>query len=68
MLPRSPESIKNRNDVFYLVPERSCVPDSPVWYSTQSLGSHAMVKMLNRLNTVREVQESQLGSMQPYYN
>ncbi|CAH1799597.1 unnamed protein product, partial [Owenia fusiformis] len=33
-LSKCPESIKNRNDVFYLTPERSCVPDSPVWYST----------------------------------
>jgi len=56
----SPESIKNRNDVFYLVPERSCVPDSPVWYSTQSLGAESMNKMLNRVRLVREIQEVQL--------
>ena len=48
----SPESIKNRNDVFYLVPERSCVPDSPVWYSTSALGVEQMQKMLNRIRMV----------------
>lgn len=66
---RSPESIKNRSDVFYLVPERSCVPDSPVWYSAMSLGLEGMTRMLNRLRVVREIQESQLTSLAvPYYN
>lgn len=60
LLSCSPESIKNRNDVFYLIPERSCVPDSPVWYSTGSLGLDAMTKMLNRLRVVREIQEAHL--------
>lgn len=65
----SPESIKNRSDVFYLVPERSCVPDSPVWYSAMSLGLEGMTRMLNRLRVVREIQESQLTSLTvPYYN
>jgi len=59
-LSKCPESIKNRTDVFYLVPERSCVPDSPVWYSTASLQSPQLEIMLNRLRMVREVTESQL--------
>ncbi len=62
----SPESIKNRNDVFYLIPERSCVPDSPVWYSTGNLGIEAMTKMLNRTRVVREIQEAHLHH-QPMY-
>ena len=53
----SPESVRNRNDLFYLVPEKSCVPDSPVWYSTQPLGIDMMIKMLSRLRIVRELQE-----------
>lgn len=57
-LSKCPESIRNRSDVFYLVPERSCVPDSPVWYSTSSLNHDTMVKMLNRVRVVREIQES----------
>lgn len=62
----SPESIKNRSDAFYLVPERSCVPDSPVWYSTSNLQTEAMNKMLNRTLLVREIQESFIHT-QPIY-
>uniref|UniRef100_A0A0B6Z902 ZMYM2-like/QRICH1 C-terminal domain-containing protein n=1 Tax=Arion vulgaris TaxID=1028688 RepID=A0A0B6Z902_9EUPU len=65
-LSKCPESIKNRNDIFYPVPERSCVPDSPVWYSTQSIDIHTMDKMLTRLLLVREIQEAHLHA-QPIY-
>ncbi|KAK3098409.1 hypothetical protein FSP39_019220 [Pinctada imbricata] len=65
-LSKCPESIKNRNDAFYLVPERSCVPDSPVWYSTMNLSVEALNKMLNRLRLVREIQEALLHT-QPVY-
>lgn len=51
----SPESVKTRNDVFYLLPERSCVPDSPVWYSTMSLDLPHLQKMLHRIKVVREI-------------
>jgi len=51
----SPESVKTRNDVFYLQPERSCVPDSPVWYSTQALGQDALQRMLHRVKMVKEI-------------
>jgi len=57
----SPESIRNRNDVFYLTPEPSCVPDSPVWYSAQPLSTESMNKMLSRIRVVREIQETQLN-------
>ena len=57
----SPESIRNRNDVFYLMPEPSCVPDSPVWYSAQPLSTDAMNRMLSRIRVVREIQETQLN-------
>lgn len=65
-LSKCPESIKNRNDVFYLTPERSCVPDSPVWYSTAALPIENMAKMVNRVAMVREVQEANL-TVQPIY-
>ncbi|KFQ05951.1 Zinc finger MYM-type protein 3, partial [Leptosomus discolor] len=32
-LSKCPESLRNRNDVFYLQPERSCIAESPLWYS-----------------------------------
>jgi len=60
-LSKCPETTKNRNDMFYLQPERSCVPDSPVWYSQQLLNKFNMEKMLARLLMVREVQEHMLA-------
>jgi len=57
----SPESIRNRNDIFYLTPEPSCLPESPVWYSAQPLSVEAMNKMLSRIRVVREIQETQLN-------
>ncbi|KAF4521129.1 hypothetical protein B566_EDAN011946 [Ephemera danica] len=39
---------------FY-VSKWSCVPDSPVWYSTMALPREAVSKMLNRIRMVREV-------------
>ena len=60
-LSKCPESVKNRNDMFYLQPERSCVPDSPLWYSTQLLNRFSLEKMLSRLMMVREVQEHMLA-------
>jgi len=47
--------VKTRNDLFYLTPERSCVPDSPVWYSTGALNKESLEKMLNRVKMVKEI-------------
>ncbi|XP_022815318.1 zinc finger MYM-type protein 3-like isoform X1 [Spodoptera litura] len=58
----SPESVRTRNDVFYLQPERSCVPDSPVWYSTQALSRQALAKMLHRVKMVKEINIALLTS------
>ncbi|KAK7493034.1 hypothetical protein BaRGS_00015764 [Batillaria attramentaria] len=65
-LSKCPESIKNRSDIFYPVPERSCVPDSPVWYSTIPISIETMTKMLTRILLVREIQEAHLHA-QPIY-
>ncbi|KAF7993472.1 hypothetical protein HCN44_010067 [Aphidius gifuensis] len=61
-LSKCPESVKTRNDVFYLLPERSCVPDSPVWYSTSPLAEENLVKMLNRVKIVKEINVALLSS------
>ena len=61
----SPESVRARNDTFNLVPELSCVPDSPVWYSTARLGSQALTKMLNRVRVVKEIHEAHLHYQPP---
>ncbi|RZF34921.1 hypothetical protein LSTR_LSTR011415 [Laodelphax striatellus] len=54
-LSKCPESVKSRGELFYLQPERSCVPDSPVWYSTQSISEEALSKVLNRITMVKEI-------------
>ncbi|XP_054706538.1 zinc finger MYM-type protein 4-like [Uloborus diversus] len=54
-LSKCPESVKARNDIFYLYPERSCVPDSPVWYSTQPLGQEVIAKMIQRIKFVKGI-------------
>ena len=60
----SPENSKTRNDLFYLMPERSCLPDSPVWFSNTALPHHSIDKMLCRSLMVREVQEHMLADAQ----
>ena len=61
----SPDNVRSRNDMFYLLPERSCVPDSPMWYSgTNELPEHQVDKMLQRILMVREVQEHMLADGQ----
>ncbi|KAK2504260.1 hypothetical protein MC885_008749 [Smutsia gigantea] len=54
---RLSESVKQRNDVFYLQPERSCVPNSPMWYSTFPIDPGTLDTMLTRILMVREVHE-----------
>ncbi|XP_028159737.1 zinc finger MYM-type protein 3 isoform X2 [Ostrinia furnacalis] len=61
-ISKCPESVRTRNDVFYLQPERSCVPDSPVWYSTQPLSRTALAKMLHRVKMVKEINIALLTS------
>lgn len=61
-LSKCPESVKTRNDVFYLLPERSCVPDSPVWYSTSPLAKEHLIKMLYRIKMVKEINVALLTS------
>ncbi|KAL4096614.1 hypothetical protein QTP88_021533 [Uroleucon formosanum] len=61
-LSKCPESVKTRNDLFYLTPERSCVPDSPVWYSTCALNKESLEKMLNRVKMVKEINMALLSS------
>jgi len=63
-LSKCPENSKTRNDLFYLTPERSCLPDSPVWFSNTALPHHSIDKMLCRSLMVREVQEHVLAGAQ----
>ncbi|XP_019391895.1 PREDICTED: zinc finger MYM-type protein 3 isoform X1 [Crocodylus porosus] len=56
-LSKCPESLRNRSDVFYLQPERSCIAESPLWYSVIPMDRSMLESMLNRLLAVREIYE-----------
>lgn len=52
----------NEDKVFYLTPEHSCKPNSPIWYNNSPLSGYAIDKMLQRNLMVREVQENMLSN------
>ncbi|KAG2461171.1 ZMYM4 protein, partial [Polypterus senegalus] len=56
-LSKCSDSVKQRTDVFYLQPERSCVPNSPLWYSSLPIDPETLETMLTRILMVREVHE-----------
>jgi len=64
--PFSPESMRNRSDIFYLQPERSCIAESPLWYSVIPMDRSMLESMLNRILVVREIYEehSRLSSLE----
>ncbi|NXL57956.1 ZMYM3 protein, partial [Chordeiles acutipennis] len=65
-LSKCPESLRNRNDIFYLQPERSCIAESPLWYSVIPMDRSMLESMLNRILAVREIYEehSRLHSLE----
>ncbi|XP_054461866.1 zinc finger MYM-type protein 4 isoform X2 [Anoplopoma fimbria] len=54
-LSKCSESVKQRTNLFYLHPERCCVPNSPLWFSFTPLDDSTMEGMLIRILTVREL-------------
>ncbi|XP_042566525.1 zinc finger MYM-type protein 4 isoform X3 [Clupea harengus] len=63
-LSKCSPSVKQRTNVFYLQPERCCVPNSPMWFSSAPLEGDAMQAMLTRILTVRELHLPQEPSTQ----
>ncbi|XP_051245715.1 zinc finger MYM-type protein 4-like isoform X1 [Dicentrarchus labrax] len=55
-LSKCSESVTQRTDLFYLQPDRSCVPNSPLWFSSTPLDSGTMEAMLVRTLAVGELQ------------
>lgn len=53
----SPQSVKGRNDAYYMTPEHVVAPNSPMWYSSQPLTSKQVEQTLARILVVREIQE-----------
>lgn len=54
-LSKCPQSVKNRDDVYYVAPEKSCLSDSPVWFSTIGLERDVLEEILNRYRMVKEI-------------
>ncbi|MFT7811042.1 zinc finger MYM-type protein 3 isoform X1 [Arapaima gigas] len=48
-------AVRNRSDLFYLQPERSCVAESPLWYSSVAVDRTTLESMLNRILAVKEI-------------
>ncbi|XP_024151010.1 zinc finger MYM-type protein 4 isoform X1 [Oryzias melastigma] len=54
-LSKCSELVRQRTNMFYLHPERCCVPNSPLWFSSTPLDNDTMDAMLTRVLTVREL-------------
>ncbi|XP_068171868.1 transcriptional regulator QRICH1-like [Antennarius striatus] len=54
---KCPQSVKGRNDSYYMTPEPVVAPNSPMWYSPQPLTSQQIEHILSRIIVVREIQE-----------
>lgn len=54
-LSKCPENVKSSKSLFYLQPEQYCTSDSPLWYTNESLASDMLVRMLNRVKMVKEI-------------
>ncbi|KAM4587438.1 transcriptional regulator QRICH1 isoform 2-T4 [Odontesthes bonariensis] len=54
---KCPQSVKGRNDAYYMTPEPVVAPNSPMWYSSQPLTTQQVEHMLARILVVREIQE-----------
>ncbi|XP_070792899.1 transcriptional regulator QRICH1 isoform X2 [Pituophis catenifer annectens] len=55
---KCPQTVKGRNDTFYLTPEPVVAPNSPIWYSIQPISREQMEQMLTRILVIREIQEA----------
>lgn len=65
LLFSSPENVKSRSDVFFLLPEKACIPNSPVWFSSQPLSIKMLENILNRIKMVKEVNELLIAASTP---
>lgn len=54
---KCPQSVKGRNDAYYMTPEPVVAPNSPMWYSSQPFTSQQVEQMLARIIVVQEIQE-----------
>ncbi|PWA16810.1 hypothetical protein CCH79_00017831, partial [Gambusia affinis] len=57
----NPDSVRRRSDVFYLQPDRRCLPSSPLWFSLAPLDDATMEAAIVRSLAVRELRERDGG-------
>ncbi|MGH0141206.1 UNVERIFIED_CONTAM: hypothetical protein FKN15_002550 [Acipenser sinensis] len=62
-LSKCPESLKPRMDLFYMKPESSSSPDSPLWYTTTSLDRNTLESLLTRILLIRDVYDERDTSL-----
>ncbi|XP_068431806.1 uncharacterized protein [Clinocottus analis] len=62
-LSKCAESVKQRTDLFYLLPHRHCVPSSSLWFSSTPLDGGTMEAMLVRSLAVRELRRPDAGAV-----
>ncbi|KAG7501391.1 zinc finger MYM-type protein 4-like [Solea senegalensis] len=56
-LSKCSDSMRNRSDVFYLLPERRCFPSSLLWFSSTRLDDGPIEAMLMRSLAVQQLRE-----------
>lgn len=61
----SPPSVRQRGDLFYLQPNRSCVPSSPLWFLPAPLNDNTMEAVMMRTLAVRELRGGPGGGAGP---
>ncbi|KAG5889942.1 hypothetical protein JTB14_018837 [Gonioctena quinquepunctata] len=59
---KCPEAVKNKFDMMYLKPEKHCISDSPLWYTSEALPRQALAKIVNRVKMVKEINVALLGN------
>uniref|UniRef100_A0A8C2Z5T8 TRASH domain-containing protein n=1 Tax=Cyclopterus lumpus TaxID=8103 RepID=A0A8C2Z5T8_CYCLU len=59
---------KPRTDLFYLLPDRRCVPNSPLWFCSTPLDDGTMEAMLVRIMALRELRGPDGGSSPSGYS
>ncbi|XP_041114739.1 zinc finger MYM-type protein 2 isoform X2 [Polyodon spathula] len=62
-LSKCPESLKPRMDLFYMKPESSSSPDSPLWYTTTSLDRNTLESLLTRILLIRDIYDERDTSL-----
>uniref|UniRef100_A0A3P8QSP5 TRASH domain-containing protein n=1 Tax=Astatotilapia calliptera TaxID=8154 RepID=A0A3P8QSP5_ASTCA len=55
-LSKCPASLRQRSDLFYLQPDRSCLPSSPLWFSPAPLNDSSVEATIIRILAVRGLQ------------